>query len=412
MRILIVEDESSWQEILRDYVGIAVRGINASEEGIYVLGTYSEARSAIERNGPWDLIIADITLDASRQVLGKSHGQVIVALAHERKIPTIVVSGTISVSDASNILRRYGVIDCFSKEDFAAFESTFIDDVKKTLSTAKASIVDSFNRSSTSEILLPDTATDLSNGYALLIGIGNYTGIRKLNKTTIDAKHMHFALLENGYLDKNTCLLLDHQATKTEINNALNWLAKSTKLEDTVVIFFSGHGVQRLGGFNPGEYLCPVDTQISNLEDSCISSAEFTNALQSIKAGRLAVFLDACHSGGVGEPKNIGANIRAGLSEATYAYFAKEDSIDKQGRVIIASCRADEVSWELPEMNNGLFTHYLLQGIRGEAARLDGKIPIMRLFEYVSDKVPQHCEQHPFMRAASENFIIARTNLT
>jgi hypothetical protein len=67
----------------------------------------------------------------------------------------------------------------------------------------------------------------------------------------------------------------------------------------------------------------------------------------------------------------------------------------------------DEVSWKLPEINNRLFTNYLLEGIRGDAARVDGKVPILRLFEYISDKVPQHRTQHPMLKASSENFIVA-----
>lgn len=410
MRVLIVEDELSWQEILRDYIGIALRNIDIPEDNVFVFGTYPEARSAIEKNGPWDLIVADITLDASRQVLGRNYGQFLVALAYEKRIPTIVVSGTISVSDAGNFLRRYGVLDCFSKEDFAAFESTFVDGVKKALETGRTELANSSNKSDDSKLPLIKTETELRNGYALLIGIGNYETINRLEKTTVDARSIHSTLVESGYLVQNTCLLLDQQATKAAISDALNWLASLANSDDTVVIFFSGHGVRRLGGFNPGEYLCPVDTQINNLEGSCISNIEFANALHSIKAGRLAVFLDACHSGGVGDTKDIDATIKVGLSEAAYIRLASEGTMEKQGRVIIASCKADEVSWELPGMSNGLFTHYLLQGLRGEAARLDGQVPIMRLFEYVSDKVPQHRSQHPFIRAASENFIIAKAN--
>lgn len=160
--------------------------------------------------------------------------------------------------------------------------------------------------------------------------------------------------------------------------------------------------MQRVGGFKPGEYLCPVEANLNNLENSCISSEEFTIALRSIRANRVVVFLDACHSGGIGETKEVEFGVKGGLSEAVFTRLAEEE-----GRVIIASCKADEVSWELPDMRNGLFTHYLLKGLRGDAARIDGTVPIMRLFDYVSDKVPQHRSQHPFIKSAAENFIVA-----
>ncbi len=357
MRVLIVEDELVWRELIREYVTIAVRCINGSEQNIHVLGTYSEAKYAIEQNGPWDLIIADIALGESGMPLAKNYGQVIITLAHQRKIPTIVVSGTISVSDIDKFLLEFGVIDCFLKEDFAAFQNTFVDDVIKVLSTAKVDIIDSFNRQNTPEILLPSTESDFKNGYALLIGIANYTGINRLIKTTADAIDIQSVLVETGYPSHQTRLLLDQQASKIEIINSLNWLAESTTQDDTVLIFFSGHGIRCLGATHSGEYLCPVETDPSDLENSCISNNELTSALRSIRAGRLAVLIDACHSGGIGDVKDVGANLKAGLSEATYTLLSAGDPVEKQGRVIIASCKTDEKSWELPEMSNGLFTH-------------------------------------------------------
>ena len=73
--------------------------------------------------------------------------------------------------------------------------------------------------------------------------------------------------------------------------------------------------------------------------------------------------------------------LKPGLSQTAYAAVAEGN-----GRVVIASCRPDEVLWELPGMNNGLFTHYLLEGLRGAAAGTDGKVGVLRLFEYVSER--------------------------
>jgi hypothetical protein len=80
-----------------------------------------------------------------------------------------------------------------------------------------------------------------------------------------------------------------------------------------------------------------------------------------------------------------------------------------QGRVIIASCKPDEVSYELPGMRNGLFTHYLLEGLRGGAARQDGTVWMSHLFGYVYEHVGQHNLQHPFQKSAAEDFIVAMT---
>jgi hypothetical protein len=242
-----------------------------------------------------------------------------------------------------------------------------------------------------------------NTAHALLIGIAAYRHVCSLAKTTTDARDLYDALLQNGYSPTNVTLLLDEQATKSAISDKLDWLARRARPDDTVVIFFSGHGAQLVGGFWPGEYLCPVEAALDRVKDTFISDEEFTSALRSIHAGQLVVFLDACHAGGVGEPKDPAVQVKAGLSEVAYARFLA------QGRVIIASCRPDEVSYELAEMRNGLFTHYLLEGLRGGAARQDGTVWMSNLFGYVYERVSQHNLQHPFQKSATEDFIIAMT---
>jgi hypothetical protein len=61
-------------------------------------------------------------------------------------------------------------------------------------------------------------------------------------------------------------------------------------------------------------------------------------------------------------------------------------------------------------MKNSLFTHYLLESIRGKArTRGDGLIRVFDMFDYVSEKVPTHKEQHPIFKASDleNNFPIA-----
>jgi uncharacterized caspase-like protein len=246
------------------------------------------------------------------------------------------------------------------------------------------------------------TAPAFDRGYALLIGIGAYRHLRRLSKSTSDARALYDLLTDRvyaGYPRSHVRLLLDHEATKGAINDALDRLARDVSADDTVVIFFSGHGAQRIGGFEPGEYLCPVEADWYDLRSTAISTDEFTAALRALGAGRVAVFLDACHSGGVGEPKDASLQIQPGLSESTYSLLA-----EGRGRVIIASCRPDEVSWELPDMPNGLFTHYLLEGLRGAAGSSDETVRILDLFQYVSRQVPnKHKDQHPLFKGELED---------
>lgn len=252
----------------------------------------------------------------------------------------------------------------------------------------------------------PSHVPPFTRGYGLLVGVGDYRHLRRLAKTAADAKDLHDLLTDpayGGYPLNNVRLLLDNDGCKSEINDALDWLARSAGPEDTAVIFFSGHGAQRVGGFEPGEYLCPVEADWSSLRSTAISTDELTVALRAIRAGRMAVFLDACHSGGVGEPKNAALQVRPGLSASAYNRLY-DRLAEGGGRVIIASCGPEEVSWELPGMPNGLFTYYLLDGLRGAATDADGAVRILELFKYVSERVASHKnDQHPFLKAELDN---------
>lgn len=242
------------------------------------------------------------------------------------------------------------------------------------------------------------------NNYALIIGISAYTKIRKLSKTAVDACDFYDLLIQRGYPSSHCTLLLDKDATKGAINHAFDLLVRDIKNDATVIVFFSGHGAQRLGGFEPGEYLCSVETDWFKLRETAISSLELTTALHAIPASRLLICLDACHSGGVGASRGKDFKVANGLSETGYASL-----LSGKGRALLASCHPDEVSWELPEMRNGLFTHYLLDGLRGRAAKPDGSVHIFDLFEYVSQKVPTHMDQHPLFKSeVDQNWEILR----
>jgi hypothetical protein len=198
----------------------------------------------------------------------------------------------------------------------------------------------------------------------------------------------------------STILLIDEQATKLNIMNALETLSKKSTSDDKVLIFFSGHGAQITGRIK-GEYLCPVDGDISDPEETFISSNEFTLAIRNIMASQLIVIMDACHAGGVGEPKDPYVGLKAGLTDKSYNKISRG-----QGRVILASCKPDEVSWELQDMQNGLFTHFLLQGLKGASARKDGTIWLSNLFGYVSENLPKHKPQHPYLKSETEDLMI------
>jgi hypothetical protein len=154
--------------------------------------------------------------------------------------------------------------------------------------------------------------------------------------------------------------------------------------------------------------LLPVDTLYTSgqsLAETAISGAEFTAALRGIPARKVVVVFDCCHSGGIGQPKDITAPVlKAGLPESYYEALKAG-----RGRAILASSRSTEYSWVLPGAKNSLFTRHLLAGLRGGIASEDGLIRIFDLFEYLQPKVTSdQPDQHPIFKAElEENFPVA-----
>ena len=203
------------------------------------------------------------------------------------------------------------------------------------------------------------------------------------------------------------------QATASGIRQGISRLASVTGPDDTVIVFFSGHGGRVEEGLKADSYLLPFDCDPRRLRETSIGSLELTGLLSSVKAGRLVVLLDACHSAGAGEIKAMAPldEIKAGLDEKFY----KGRLATGVGRVIMASSRSTEASLILHGMENSLFTCYLLKALKGDSIdHIDDVVRVFDIFHYISDRVPDRAAasqmaQHPIFKASAveSNFPLA-----
>ena len=246
----------------------------------------------------------------------------------------------------------------------------------------------------------------LENAHALIIGIADYANIRKLPKVR-DAEDLAAALVDPalcGYDPKNATVLLDGEATREKIRAGFEALKDRCDAESTVFLYFSGHGGQVNQGPNKGQYLLPVEVVYPGDEDlarTAISGAEFTAALNAIKAKRLTVVLDCCHAGGIGEPKDIvpAARVDPGLSD-DYLNVLKVGT----GRVIISATRGTDPAYVREGAKYGVFTGHFLDGLRGAARGDGGVIRILDLYTYVQQKViTDQPSQRPVLKVELED---------
>jgi uncharacterized caspase-like protein len=126
-----------------------------------------------------------------------------------------------------------------------------------------------------------------------------------------------------------------------------------------------------------------------------------------IEAERVVVFLDTCYSGAAGGRTFAARKTRAGqLDDGFLERLARA-----KGRAIITAARPAEVSLELPELGHGLFTYYLVQGLRGAAdLDRDGIVSLQELYAYLEQEVTRRSRaaggnQHPVMKGELEGVL-------
>jgi hypothetical protein len=223
--------------------------------------------------------------------------------------------------------------------------------------------------------------SSFTSGYALIIGIGTYQHTPDMNVpiTVADAQEVA-AVLRNpqycGYPDNQVKLLTDDSATREQVLAALDTLAQQARPEDTVLLFYSGHGeYDQQNNF----YLTTHDTRKDDrhvVPDTAISQAELLEKLRAIKAGRVLLLFNACHAGkvspvlGDSDPALSGQPVP---QQATDALLSTGS-----GRVIITACREHQVSF-VGSGTQTIFAQALVAGLRGQG--LSGKAGYISAFD-------------------------------
>jgi len=120
-------------------------------------------------------------------------------------------------------------------------------------------------------------------GRALVVGVANYDAVSSLPEAVLnDARDVTSVLQASDYCGfpaANVQMLLDGEATLANVRAALASLAGSAGADDTVVIYFSGHGARLGHASAETSALIPVDCTMADLQGTTLVEAEFSAAL-------------------------------------------------------------------------------------------------------------------------------------
>ncbi len=265
-------------------------------------------------------------------------------------------------------------------------------------------------------LLLGATATaapepPTNRRWAVVIGVQEYNDglFRRLEYSTHDAKLMYRLLTTRCQFPAEQVALMVDEATdkrmlpfQRQIMAEVTRVAALAQQTDTVLIYFSGHGVPNGAG---GVVLASRDCDKKQPMQTGIPVAWLREVLEKCPARQKLLVLDCCH---------------AGAGRGTTDTMRLAPCFDQaQGLVTIASCGPDELSREWPRVEQGLFTHFLRCGLEG-AADLDnnGVVDVEELYKYVYNQVSAtalkelNTGQHPqIYRAADSSGVIALARL-
>lgn len=265
----------------------------------------------------------------------------------------------------------------------------------------------------TEEVMDLQVDVDRPQVWAAVIGIGDYSNplVPDLRFTVPDAEAMYAYLIDDlGVPEDHVFKLIDGDATSQRMKSVLGTeLRRRAGEDDLVIIYYAGHGApeldaRNLDGDGLEKYLLSWEADPEDLYGTAFSMNEIANIFGRIQAQRVIFIADACYSGASGG-RTFGGGMRATISDA----FLDRISGSGRGRVILSASSANEPSQERSDLGHGVFTYYLLEGLKGAAdGNRDGVITVDEAYDYVAEKVPEDTgqTQHPVKKGEVEGELI------
>lgn len=253
----------------------------------------------------------------------------------------------------------------------------------------------------------------MSDFYAVIIGFNKFLDQENLPDLLFaekDAQDLYSVLTDPKYgnYPRDNIVLLTGDVSEDEVEGQLyTHIVRDRTPGDTVLVYYSGHGF--IAGDNQKAYLATPNVTIQNILDNPKAGLQMDYLHNEIfmesKAKHVIFLLDCCHSAAFCPTgfKGGDSNLQKKLEESQF--FTSE------GRVAFVSSPRGVTSRESKDLSNGIFTHYLVKGLQGEAIerfeqKPTGEVTISSLVGYVQHKCPR--SQPPVQYGKSTRIVLCR----
>jgi len=232
---------------------------------------------------------------------------------------------------------------------------------------------------------LPDRVPVDENAFAVVVGIEQYGD--KVPEATFarrDATVFREYLARTlGVPTKQMVLLIDGKATAASMRKELG-----ARLRDRikpgrsdVYVFYAGHGTPDPSSRSAN--LVPSDGDPDYPADTCLPLPEVYRLLGALPARSVTVFLDACFTGVTGR----GDVLALSREERPVGILPVAAPVPDRVTVL-AAARNNQTSSASGERKHGLFSFFLMKGLRGDAdLDQDRRITVGELAAYTRERV-------------------------
>ncbi len=214
---------------------------------------------------------------------------------------------------------------------------------------------------------------------ALVIAVSDYdesSGLKSIEFCKNDGQEMYNVLKENGYDIPNTRQMIGYvDSSKLKEMIYKFFTDKSNQPDDTLVFYYSGHGVPDKFGKT---FLAPSDMDSEHPFMTGFSFEDLTDAMLASNSLRIVTILDSCFSGSLKIGKGLGNEFDSKSGEEAAARIANaivEEKSNKLkqgiGRCLLASSQGYEEAYDRQEKDHSIFTYYLLEGLKGHKNAVD-----------------------------------------
>ena len=202
--------------------------------------------------------------------------------------------------------------------------------------------------------------------WAIVIGVDTYPlPFQSLKYAANDAKAVRDVFQDAGFM---VTLMTPDSLLQPTKKNIVQQLERHGQLEeiDLLTVYLSGHGEDVDGN----SYFLPMDVK-EPLSESGLSLEELFAILNRSKAKNRFIIVDACRI----SPKQH--------------FIAALSKYSEESNIIFTACDSNQWAPEVPQLQHGLFTYFLLKGLAGEsehdrgAATPDGRVTVLGLLDYV-----------------------------